>query len=159
MFVSICFSEACNNRCFRFPNLQPKDLEFDSKKYYCLERDSKGDCDMKTIAFKDEILRELRKVFMDESNILKVGVENPYNVDYRGVRGNFLDKPPRTLLCQLKEIAMRTLQRLDVGYHNLKHFLPTAELFDGKRFNSCAIIASSGALKNSNLGAFIGKSY
>lgn len=112
---------------------------------------------MKTSVFKDELLIELKKVLMDESNILKVGVENPYNVHYRGVRGNFGDKPPRTLLCQLKEIPLRTLQRSDVGSHPLRDFLPKRGLFENKSFNSCAIIASAGGLKNSNLGKFIGE--
>lgn len=112
---------------------------------------------MKTLVFKDELLKELRKVLTDESNILKVGIENPYNVHYRGVRGNFLDKPPRTLLCQLREIFLKTLQRMDVGSHIMRDFLPKRGLFEKRRFNSCAIIASSGGLSNSNLGSLIGK--
>lgn len=151
------FRQCFVNFCFRFPNLQPKDFEFDSKKYYCTDSDAKNDCDMKTSVFKDELLMELKKVLMDESNILKVGVENHYNVNYRGVRGNFIDKLPRSLLCQLKEIPLRTLQRSDVGSHALKDFLPKRGLFENKHFNSCAIVASAGGLKNSNLGQFIGK--
>lgn len=111
---------------------------------------------MKTSVFKDELLKELRKVFTDESNILKVGIENPYNVHYRGVRGNFMDKPPRSLLCQLKEVPLRTLQRMEVESHTLKGYLPKRGLFENKMFNSCAIIASAGGLKNSKLGRFIG---
>lgn len=137
--------------------MQPKDFEFDSKKYYCVESDAKIDCDIKTSIFKDQLLKELRKVFMDESNILKVGIENPYNVHYRGVRGNFVDKPPRSLLCALHEIPLRMLQRIDVGAHPLKNLLPKRGLFENKGFNSCAIIASAGGLKNSNLGKLIGK--
>lgn len=151
------FSTLINRLFFRFPNLQPKDLEFDSKKYYCLKSDTKSDCDTKTELFKDVILKELRKVLMDEGNILKIGQENPYNVHYRGVRGSFEDKLPRTLLCQFKAIPLKILQRSDVGSHALREFLPKRGLFENKSFNSCAIIASAGGLKNSNLGKFIGK--
>lgn len=145
------------NIIFRFPNLQPKDFEFDTKKYYCLKSDTKIDCDTKIAIFKDGILKELRKVLMDESNILKVGVENPYNVHYRGIRGSSDDKPPGILRCQLKAIPLKTLQRSDVGSHVLREFLPKRTLFENKNFNSCAIIASAGGLKNSKLGKFIGK--
>ncbi|CAH1183746.1 unnamed protein product [Phaedon cochleariae] len=139
----------------RFPNLQPKDFELDSERFSCLKNDSYRECDKKTSEFKENILKELRKVFTDESNILRTGKENPYNVNYRGSRGNFMEKSPKELLCLLKETSLKTLRRSDVGNHPLRDFIPKRALFENKRFNSCAIIASAGSLKNSNLGSFI----
>nr|XP_023027108.1 beta-galactoside alpha-2,6-sialyltransferase 2 [Leptinotarsa decemlineata] len=139
----------------RFPNLQAKDFELDSKRYFCWKNDSLSDCDKKTSEFKENLMKELRKVFTDESNVLRVGPENPYNVNYKGVRGNFMDKSPQEVLYKLKETTLRTLRRSDVGNHPLRDFIPKRALFENKRFNSCAIVASAGALKDSNLGLLI----
>lgn len=73
----------------RFPNLQTKEFELDTRRYSCWRNDSENDCDKKTGEFKAEILKELRRVFTDESNILRVGLENPYNVQFEGERGKF----------------------------------------------------------------------
>ncbi|CAG9835211.1 unnamed protein product [Diabrotica balteata] len=139
----------------RFPNLQPKDFELDAKRYVCLKNDSSTNCDKKTAEFKENIVNELRRVFTDESNILRMGKQNPYNVHFRGFRGNFLEKPPEKVLCQLHDTALRTLKRGDVKHHPLKDFIPKRALFENKRFNSCAIVASAGSLKDSNLGSLI----
>ncbi|XP_072388882.1 beta-galactoside alpha-2,6-sialyltransferase 1 [Diabrotica undecimpunctata] len=139
----------------RFPNLQPKDFELDAKRYVCLKNDSSTNCDKKTAEFKENIVNELRRVFTDESNILRMGKQNPYNVHFRGFRGNFLEKPPEKVLCQLHDTALRTLKRSDVKHHPLKDFIPKRALFENKRFNSCAIVASAGSLKDSNLGSLI----
>lgn len=141
----------------RFPNLQQKDFDLDSTKYMCLLNDSKTDCDKKTAEFKEKILKELSKVFSDESNILKIGTENPYNVQYRGIKSNYADKLAKTVLCQLMNTRLNTLRRNDVGTHPLKDYIPKRSLFENKRFNSCAVVSSSGALKDSGLGKFIGK--
>lgn len=141
----------------RFPNLQPKEFEIDTKKYHCWENDSANDCDKKTTTFKDNLMKELRKVFTDESNILKMGTENQYNVHYEGERGNFMSKSPNEVLCQLKKISLNTLTRSDTTFHPVKDYIPKRGLFENRRFNSCAIVASAGALKDSNLGSLIGK--
>ncbi|KAJ8942857.1 hypothetical protein NQ314_009919 [Rhamnusium bicolor] len=79
----------------RFPNLQPKEFELDTKKYICWKNDSSNDCDKKTSEYKENIIKELSKVFTDESNILKMGTENPYDVHYQGRRGNYMNKSPQ----------------------------------------------------------------
>ncbi|KAJ8960809.1 hypothetical protein NQ318_020105, partial [Aromia moschata] len=139
----------------RFPNLQPKEFELDTKRYICRRNDSSVDCYSKTSEYKDKIIKELRKVFTDESNILKTGSENPYNVRYGGKRGNYLDKTPKDILCELRETPMNMLKRRDVGSHPVREYIPRRGLFENKRFNSCAIVASAGALRHSNLGSLI----
>lgn len=141
----------------RFPNLQPKEFEIDIKKYQCWQNDSANDCDKKTATYKGNLLKELRKVFTDESNVLKTGTENQYNVHYEGERGNFMNKSPNDLLCQLKKVPLSTLARSDTAFHPVKDYIPKRGLFENKRFNSCAIVASAGALKDSKLGSLIGK--
>ncbi|KAJ3654917.1 hypothetical protein Zmor_014069 [Zophobas morio] len=141
----------------RFPNLQGKDFELDTKKYICLKNDTPSDCSKKTTEFKEKILKELRRVLEDESNILKSAGENPYNVQYEGTKGNFGDKAAKEIMCELKKLRVKTLKRGDVvgGPKNLGDFLPKRSLFENKKFNSCAIVASAGALKDSNLGKTI----
>ncbi|CAH0557889.1 unnamed protein product [Brassicogethes aeneus] len=139
----------------RFPNLQTKDFELDSRKYSCWSNQTKVDCDRKTFQFKDEILKELRRVFTDESNILRMGQENPYNVRFTGDRGNYMDKSSNELLCELKKVSIHTLRRIDIRNHPLSSYIPKRGLFENKRFNSCAIVASAGGLKGSQLGPFI----
>lgn len=137
--------------------MQPKEFDLDSHKYHCKRNDTENDCDRKTSEFKDNIIKELRKVFTDESNILITGTLNQYDVQYKGVRGNYLERSPSDILCQLKTTALKLLKRIDVGLHPLKEYLPKRGLFENKRFNSCCIVSSAGALKGSGLGQLIGK--
>ncbi|KAG5893484.1 hypothetical protein JTB14_010535 [Gonioctena quinquepunctata] len=116
----------------RFPNLQPKDLDLDSNRFFCWKNDSIYDCDKKTSDFKENIMKELR-----------------------GVRGNFMEKSPQEVLYQLKETPLNTLKRGDVGNQPMRDHIPKRSLFENKRFNSCAIVASAGALRDSNLGLLI----
>ncbi|CAG9863526.1 unnamed protein product [Phyllotreta striolata] len=139
----------------RFPNLQPKDFHTDSKKFVCSKNDSSIDCDKKTSEYKDNIIKELRRVFTDESNILRMGKENPYDVQYRGARGNFMEKSPKRVLCELIDAPLSTIKRADIRNHVLKEFIPKRAFFENKRYNSCAIVASAGSLRDSNLGALI----
>lgn len=78
----------------RFPNLQTDDLLMDNYKYVC---DSTKTCDNKTREFKEKIIKELKRVFLDESNVFKSGLEmhNPYNVYFKGTKGNYLNKTPQ----------------------------------------------------------------
>lgn len=78
----------------RFPNLQTDDLLMDNHKYVC---DSTETCDNKTGEFKQKIIKELKRVFLDESNVFKSGLDihNPYNVHFQGNKGNYLNKPPQ----------------------------------------------------------------
>lgn len=78
----------------RFPNLQMNENLMDNRKYTCRRGE---DCFNKTREFKTKIVNELKRVFLDESNVFKSGLDihNPYNVNYKGARGNYLNKPPR----------------------------------------------------------------
>lgn len=145
----------------RFPNLQGKDFELDTKKFVCFKNDSSKTCSKKSQEFKEKILKELRRVLEDEGHILKIGAENPYNVQYEGTKGNFYDKTPKQITCELKKIQVKTLKKSDIdgGPSNLGDFLPKRNLFENRRFNSCAIVASAGALKDSYLGKKIGTDF
>lgn len=76
----------------RFPYLQPEDFLLDTNKYKCdlakLNKSHLEDegCVEKTKLYKEKILNELKRVFMDESNVLKWGSDdpNPYNVLFKG---------------------------------------------------------------------------
>lgn len=144
----------------RFPNLQNKEFEVDTKEYTCTEKDSTKECDKKILDYKENILKELRRVFTDETNILKAGVESRYNVQYKGNRGNYMNKNSKEILCELKRVTLKTLTKADVHvkWSYLRDHLPKRSLFDGRNsYNSCAIVASAGSLKNSNLGNIIGR--
>lgn len=142
----------------RFPNLQGNDFELDNKKHVCLKNDTVTECSVKSYEFKEKILKELRRVLEDEGNILKTGTENPYNVQYEGTKGNYDTKTRNEIMCELKEVKVKTLKKGDIkhGPYNLVDFLPKRNLFENRKFNSCAIVASSGALKDSKLGKNIG---
>lgn len=142
----------------RFPNLQDKDFEADTRKYSCTKNDNTTECDSKTSQYKNTILSEMRKVFTAEGNFFRTGLENRYNVNYEGARGNYLNKNAKQLLCQLKRIKVRTLRRLDLApnSHVLREFLPKRGIFENKYYNTCAVVASAGSLKDSKLGETIG---
>lgn len=145
----------------RFPNLQNKELPLDTNRYKCFPNTTDTDCARKTTNFKNELLYELRRVFSDESNVFKSGMDmhNPYNVMFVGKRGNHGDKTWKQLMCELKSVQVRTVLRSDPPFNRVdigKHF-PRKGLFERRHFNTCAIIASAGSLRNSSLGSLIGK--
>lgn len=143
----------------RFPNLQDKDFEADTRKYTCFPEDTSTDCDEKILKYKDNILKEFRKVFTEESNIFKSGIESRYDVQYKGPRGNYMSKSSIQLGCELKKVRLKTLKKQDLQHilDPLREYLPKSSIFQGNSYNSCAVVASSGALKNSGLGEAIGK--
>lgn len=82
----------------RFPNLQMDEKLLDNSKYLCYEK--YDDCVNKTNEFKTRIINELKRVFLDESNVFKSGLDihNPYNVNYKGSRGNYLNRTPQQVV-------------------------------------------------------------
>lgn len=143
----------------RFPNLQDKDFEADTRKYDCGLKDNSSVCDVKTLQYKDAILKEMRKVFTAEGNFFRFGLENRYDVHYEGNRGNYINKNARQLLCELRKSGkVKTLRRVDLapGVHVLREFLPKRGIFENKYFNTCAVVASAGSLRYSKLGKVIG---
>lgn len=142
----------------RFPNLQDKDFEADTKKYICTNADDVNECNAKIAEYKNTILSEMRKVFTAEGNFFRNGLENRYDVRYDGNRGNYLNKNAKELLCQLKRVKVKTLRRLDMApnSHVLREFLPKRSIFENKSYNTCAVVASAGSLKTSKLGEAIG---
>ncbi|KAL3281210.1 hypothetical protein HHI36_004424 [Cryptolaemus montrouzieri] len=140
----------------RFPNVRNSDFELDTKKYRCRRNTKEFDCHSRTKEYKEKLLREFGRVLLDESSAFKSGSENPYNVQFDGVRQNFEDKSPQKLLCELKTTNINTLRRSDLPLESyLRPYLPKRSVFENKSFNSCVIVSSSGALYNSNLGKFI----
>lgn len=145
----------------RFPNLQNKQIQLDTDKFKCTSNDTNLQCDTKTLTFKNELLYELRRVFNDESNVFKSGLAqyNPYDVHYKGRKGNFADKTWHELMCSLRNVSVRTVVRTDPPFDkfDIGKYFPKKGLFEKRHFNTCAIIASAGSLKNSRLGQLIGR--
>ncbi|KAK4879072.1 hypothetical protein RN001_007218 [Aquatica leii] len=138
----------------RFPSSLESEFNMDTTKYRCLENDSIDECDIKTSDYKTQLLKELQRVCLDESSILKN--KNPYNVHYNGSRSSSR-KDSKQLLCLFKNVRVRTLTKSDYPFSNnsFKDIFPRRGLFENKRFKSCAIVASAGSLTQSNLGDFI----
>lgn len=61
-------------------------------------------------------------------------------------------------MCELKRVDFKTIRRFDEPFvrHEIRNFIPKRRLFENKRYGSCAIVSSAGALKGSNLGKLIG---
>lgn len=87
----------------RFPNLQSDEYLMDNRKFVC--DTNTQDCFNKTNEFKTKIINELKRVFLDESNVFKSGliIHNPYNVNYKGQKGNYLNKTPQQVCCCLNK--------------------------------------------------------
>lgn len=143
----------------RFPNLQGDDFVLDTQKYTCLFNDSTNECDSKIKQYKEKILNELKRVFMDEGNVLKSGLDNqnPYNVQYKGARENHLNKDREVLMCEFKKVNVSTARRTQEPFSRnvFKDFIPKRDFLENKKYKTCAIVASSGSLVNSRLGHFI----
>lgn len=145
----------------RFPNLERSFIEMDSRKYQC-DVAKPEMCMSKVEEYKSLILKEFRRILMDEGNILKaITSSNPYNVQYNATKhGNYKEKDSKELLCELKNKNIGTITGLDAPFAGLGFGkrIPKLPLLKNNFYNSCAIVASSGALLGSNLGDFIGKS-
>lgn len=143
----------------RFPSPQNDDFKMDTSKYACLESDSGDECETKTSMYKNKLLGQLHRVLLEEGNVLRAKNGNRYNVRYLGGKtsGGF-ERSGRELLCDLKKVSVSTIKRSDPPFDTsvLREYLPKKELFEKKRFSSCAVIASAGSLKSSNLGRIIG---
>lgn len=143
----------------RFPNVQSGDFSTDTDKYVCLKSDSTKACDNKTREYKERLFKELKRVFLDESNVLKPGQDNYYNVLYKGPKENYMEKMPKQILCELKDVQLATLKRSDIRHdrYRFKSYIPRRDLFANSKFNSCAIVSSAGSFTKSSNGELIGK--
>lgn len=141
----------------RFPSGNPHKVLPDTREFLCGTNDTEESCSKKTLNFKQIILTHLSNSLHEEGNILKQG-NNTYNVHYEGPRENYKTKLPKQLLCELLNIKFKTIKRADVDplINHLKSAMPKREFFENKFYNSCVVVASSGALKHSKLGSFIG---
>ncbi|KAF5269316.1 hypothetical protein FQR65_LT02618 [Abscondita terminalis] len=138
----------------RFPSSQESEFVLDTTKFKCLENDTDFKCDAKTFEYKTQLLKELRRVSLDESSILKN--KNPYNVHYNGSRSS-TEKDFKQLLCLFQNVKIKTLTKYDHPFINdtFKNIFPKKALLANKQFKSCAIVASAGSLTHSQLGNFI----
>ncbi|GJQ82191.1 ST6Gal [Trypoxylus dichotomus] len=141
----------------RFPNVQGSDFPIDTDRYVCMKNDTAKACDNKTQQYKERLLKELKRVFLDESNVLKPGQENYYNVVYKGPKENYMEKTPKQILCELKNVELTTLKRSDIKHdlYGLRSYIPKRDLFENNKFNSCAIISSAGSSTKSSNGKLI----
>lgn len=140
----------------RFPSGNPHKVFPDTREFLCGFNDTEESCSKKTLNFKQIVLTHLSNSFHEEGNILKQG-NNTYNVHYEGPKENYKTKSPNQLLCELLNIKFKTIKRADIDpINHLRSAMPRREFFENKFYNSCVIVASSGALKHSKLGPFIG---
>nr|XP_022914456.1 beta-galactoside alpha-2,6-sialyltransferase 1 [Onthophagus taurus] len=139
----------------RFPNVQKSEFIFDSKKFVCKSNDSKIACNEKTQSFKDKLINEMKRVFLDEGNVLKPGgKDNSYNVNYQGPRENYMEKSQNHMLCELRNVKIDTIQRRDVPskLNSFKGYFPNKGIFEDVQFKSCAVISSAGSFTLSGSG-------
>ena len=130
-----------------FTNSKITNIAFDASKFICSEQNS-DECVNKTSNYKVKILEEFKRILhetKEESEFL-------YNVNYSKIETN------ATEYCHLLEANVRTLSIDDSPFdsNEIGTKFPGNPLFT-EAGKSCAIVASSGSLKNSNLGKFIGK--
>ncbi|XP_060517236.1 beta-galactoside alpha-2,6-sialyltransferase 1 [Cylas formicarius] len=139
----------------RLPSIRKKLIGLDSKEFFCLTNETNMDCNKKTLEFKKKLLAEFRNVLEEESDVFKTK-KNRYNVTYKGVQQDFQQKTTNQVLCELRDAQLNTLKRSDIKFpDSVKKYIPKRGFYETRTFNSCAVVASSGALKNSNLGSFI----
>ncbi|XP_032515182.2 beta-galactoside alpha-2,6-sialyltransferase 2 [Danaus plexippus] len=138
----------------RFPNIHTPVLEFDSDKYNC-EDYTMPECESKTIEFKELLLKEFHRVLMSESKVFTSGLEsqNPYNVKYQ--RSAVKQYSREEILCALLKVRVKTVTSKDQPFARLGFQIPKYPILKNKRFNSCAVVTSAGALLGSRLGEFI----
>lgn len=139
----------------RFPNLHNPLLEFDSEKYVCDDLTS-PDCEARTADFKKSLLKEFHRVLMGEGSVFKSGLDihNTYNVRSGGIGR---ERPGREVLCALGRVTVRTVTSQDEPFKSRGFRIPGGALLRGRRFDTCAVVTSAGALLGSGLGEFIGE--
>lgn len=105
---------------------------------------------------RDVTVAQLRRVQLDWKMQKR---ENKYNVKFAGKRDQGAShRTAEELLCALKQAGVRTLGAEDEPFARigLGKYFPTVAPLEGKAYNSCAVVASSGSLLNSALGEEIG---
>lgn len=139
----------------RFPNVHNPLLEFDTHKYACQDLAS-AECAARTAQFKQSLLKEFHRVLMGEGRVFKSGldVHNTYNVRHTGGVGR--ERPGKEVLCALGRVPLRTVTSQDEPFKSQGFRIPGNALRRGRRYATCAVVTSAGALLRSRLGHFIG---
>ncbi|XP_076042704.1 beta-galactoside-a-2,6-sialyltransferase isoform X2 [Oratosquilla oratoria] len=104
---------------------------------------------------KSQLTVQLRTAQMDGGNIL-FKHENKYGVKYKGARlRGELDR--ERLACRFKGVDIRTLRDGDEPFtsEGVAKYFPTFSVFEGRSFNTCAVVSSAASLRGSKLGSFI----
>ncbi|KAG7304125.1 hypothetical protein JYU34_011058 [Plutella xylostella] len=137
----------------RFPNVDHPVLQFDSDRYQCSDYTT-DECAEKTEAFKRALLKEFHRVLMADSNVFKSGLEvhNTYNVQWSGGGGEVRERAGGELRCALRRVALRTVAAADEPFRSRGFRIPPVP---PRRYNTCAVVTSAGALLGSQLGKFI----
>lgn len=141
----------------RFPNVHKPVLEFDTEDYRCVDYTT-TECDNKSTEYKSLLLKEFHRVMLGDSNVFKSGldVHNVYNVKYVSKGGKDVGSR-EDLLCMLSRVHVRTITAEDEPFKSLSYKIPSKSPSLQRRYKSCAIVTSAGALLGSELGEFIGK--
>lgn len=140
----------------RFPNIHKPVLEFNNEKYVCSDY-STQECKLKSMEFKELLLKEFHRVLMSDSKVFTSGLESQNSYDVKYERGPAKYESGGEVLCALGRVLVRTITAQDEPFARLGYLIPKAPLQEGRVFNTCAVVTSAGALLGSRLGEFIGK--
>lgn len=111
--------------------------------------------------YETQIVSQLRKAIVDTGKAVEMGeVSNVYHVKANVSRANYLriSEDARQLACSaLAKTRIQTFRRGDPFFREqqLDEFLMSHDLLQGRYFNKCGVVPSSGSLLNSNLGTHI----
>ena len=110
-----------------------------------------------------DIRGQLRRALVDTSKRVDSDkVINLYRVNFTGTKSMFMSPKmtPHELVCDaMNEIKLETFVEGDAFFKSqeMDQYLLKRPILDGKVFQTCAVVPSSGSLLNSNLGPLIDK--
>ncbi|XP_048006260.1 beta-galactoside alpha-2,6-sialyltransferase 2 [Leguminivora glycinivorella] len=114
-----------------------------------------AECATLTAIIGESIQKELSRVLTYDSNVFRSGLEklNTYRVRFNGSYGQLVSRDE--LMCGLGRVRLRTVtgQEKALARHGLA--APPDPLRRGRRYSTCAVVSSAGALLGSHLGRFI----
>ncbi|KAL4709155.1 hypothetical protein ACJJTC_008083 [Scirpophaga incertulas] len=92
---------------------------------------------------------------MSESKVFRTGLESQNIYDVKYDRRNYRERTIHEVLCDLRQIAVRTVRAEDEPFARLGYRIPRFALKEGRMYNTCAVVTNAGALLGSRLGEFI----
>lgn len=111
--------------------------------------------------YEKQIVSQLRNAVTDTGKSFDAGeIKNSYRVNYNGSRTFEMQPkdPPEKLVCSaMKRAKLATFVKGDPFFRTqeLDRYFMDKQIFEGKTFDSCGVVSSSGSLSKSGLGARI----